>query len=153
MNPAGLCFLIMSLSRTVLQDKYSFCPTFLPTCYPPLSLSLLPLVSELLSLSLSLPELTTQEVTTDSINSSYINPAIIAPHACLSAPHPSLPLHSLSHTFLLSSHPLFMLAWQPVLLIKLIVHFLIAIYLDFYPYFCFVLSRFLSRYYLRINCN
>lgn len=98
MNPAGLCFLIMSLSRTVLQDKYSFCPTFLPTCYPPLSLSLLPLVSELLSLSLSLPELTTQEVTTDSINSSYINPAIIAPHACLSAPSSLVtPSFSLTH--------------------------------------------------------
>lgn len=47
--------------------------------------SLPPLVSELLSLSLSLPELTTQEVTTDSINSSYINPAIIAPPVSLSA--------------------------------------------------------------------
>lgn len=52
----------------------------------PLNPDTLPsLVSELLSLSLSLPELTTQEVTTDSINSSYINPAIIAPPARLSA--------------------------------------------------------------------
>ena len=72
--------------------------------YPPLSLShLLPLVSELLSLLLSLPELTTQEVTTDSINSSYINPAIIAPSACRSA-SPSFSLLSL-YPFTLSSHP------------------------------------------------
>lgn len=49
-----------------------------------------PLWSVSLSISLSLPELTTQEVTTDSINSSYINPAIIAPSACLSTPRPPL---------------------------------------------------------------
>lgn len=95
----------MSLSRTVLHDRsYCYCATFLPTCYPPLSLSLLPLVSELLSLSLSLPELTTQEVTTDSINSSYINPAIIAPHACLSAPS-SLVTPSFSFTRISSVLP------------------------------------------------
>lgn len=71
--------------------------------YPPHSLSLPSLVSELLSLSLSLPELTTQEVTTDSINSSYINPAIIAPPACLSAPHPPHSLLLLHH---IHHHPL-----------------------------------------------
>ena len=82
----------LSLSLSLSLPLYSsssrsFC---LPLYLPP---STLPsLVSELLSLSLSLPELTTQEVTTDSINSSYINPAIIAPPACLSAPSLSPPL-------------------------------------------------------------
>lgn len=74
--------------------------------YPPHSLSLPSLVSELLSLSLSLPELTTQEVTTDSINSSYINPAIIAPPACLSAPHPPHPLSSFTTFTIIPSQSL-----------------------------------------------
>lgn len=78
-----------SLSLHSSSSRSRYLSLYTPT--PPHSPALPPLVSELLSLSLSLPELTTQEVTTDSINSSYINPAIIAPPARLSAPSLSPP--------------------------------------------------------------
>lgn len=117
---------------TFLQDRsYWNCASFFLLAIPhPLYPSSLRSVSY--SLSLSLPELTTQEVTTDSINSSYINPAIIAPHVCLSAPSslftPSFPL---THIFLLSSYRLgYLCRLDELQLIKVPVHLFIAAFLQ-----------------------